>query len=75
MELLVSKRLEQYRAHIKRLAERRVLNSPERVLDEKRMILLSDERRLESAAKLLNSRKSARTFRAAYSKNRNGSRK
>ena len=59
MELLVTKKIEHYRTHLKRLAERRVLTSPERVLDEKRMILLSDERRLESAAKLLISKKRA----------------
>ena len=57
MELLISKRLERDRARLKQFAERHVLTSPERILDEKRMMLLSDERRLVSAAKLLISKK------------------
>lgn len=57
MELLLAKRLERERARLKQCAERRVLTSPERILDEKRMRLISDEQRLESAAKLLISRK------------------
>ena len=56
MELLISKRLERDRARLKQFAERHVLTSPERILDEKRMMLLSDER-LVGAAKLLISKR------------------
>ncbi len=57
MELLLSKRIERDRARLKLSSERRVLKMPTAALDDKRMALLSAEKRLEGAAMLLISRR------------------
>lgn len=57
LELLLSQNVNIRRQRLRQLSERRVLTSPATVIDEKRMIILSIERRLESDIMLILSRK------------------
>ena len=57
LELILSQNVNLQRQKLRRLSERRVLTSPAAVIDEKRMMTLSAEQRLESNIKLILSRK------------------
>jgi exodeoxyribonuclease VII large subunit len=57
LELILAQNVSLQRQKLHRLSERRVLTSPATVIDEKRMMTLSAERRLESNIKLILSRK------------------
>ena len=58
-ELLMAKRIDSERAKVSALASRRVLRDPTSPIDEKRMLLLSMEKRLGSEEKILLSEKRA----------------
>jgi len=57
MEILISASFEKRRQKLKQLSESKVLSSPEHIVDEKRMTLISIEKQLESAEKLILSSK------------------
>lgn len=60
LELLLSQNIGIRRQKLKQLSERRVLTSPASVIDEKRMVILSMERRLDSDIRLILSNKKNR---------------
>jgi exodeoxyribonuclease VII large subunit len=57
LELMLSQNINLQRQKLRRLSERRVLTSPETVIDEKRMLTLSAERHLVSSIRLIMSKK------------------
>nr|MBQ4317959.1 exodeoxyribonuclease VII large subunit [Clostridia bacterium] len=66
LELLTSKSIEFKRQRFERAAQSRALNMPELVIDDRRLMILNEERRLESAMKLLiNARRSQYTANTA----------
>jgi len=57
LELLLSRDLDIKRQKLKTISEKRVITSPANIIDDKRMLLVSDAQRLESSIKLIMSRK------------------
>ena len=52
MELLLEQGIDLRRQYVQRLSDRRALTSPSDIIDERRMLVLSDARRMESALRL-----------------------
>ncbi len=57
MELLLSRDIDVKRQKLRTMAEKRVLTSPANLIDDKRMLLISNTQRMEASMRLLLSRK------------------